>query len=876
MVGSSESRPNPDALLERVQRGERASARGKLKIFFGAAPGVGKTYAMLEAAHARHAAGVDVLVGIVETHGREQTARLIEGLPVLPRRRYPRNEGWMEEFDLDAALARHPALLLLDELAHSNANGARHLKRWQDVEELLEAGIDVYSTLNVQHIESLNDVVAQITGVLVRETVPDQVLELAHEIELIDLPADELIDRLRAGKVYLPEQAERALEHFFRPGNLNALRELALRRTAERVDSNVVALREEAGGAKTWPVSEKLLVAVGPGPNATNLIRATRRLAVQLEAEWYAVYVETARQAHAPPEERAAIFEAMKLAESLGAETTSIAGESVATALLEFARTMNISRIVVGKAPGSRLVNALIEGSGEISIIALDGGIRHKPVGQRPFAIPPARELLYALGVVLAATALSLALRDRIDRTNLVMLYLLAILGISTRSSRATAIAASFLSVALFDFFCVPPYLTFAVSDTEYVLTFAVMLALSLVVSTLTIRLRQQAVLAIQRENRTQSLYHLSRGLSSVQRIFDAAESLAKLASQVFGAKVNLFLPDEEGKISFRRRVSDLFQPPAQEEGIAQWAMDHRQRAGKLAPTLPGATALYVPMVVGDESVGVFAIDTPPDSPEQSALLAAMLNLTGQTIVRLRALEQARQSAVEAESERLRGALLSAVSHDLKTPLTSITGAASTLRTQEGQLTPEQRHQLCASIEEEAQRLNGLVTNLLAMTNLESAPIQLNKTWCPLEELIGATIEAFGRQLGDREVKVTIPNDAPLVLLDERLFDHVLRNLLENAIHYTPVHSPIEFRATFEPDQLRLAVLDEGPGIAPGDLPRLFDKFYRGSESSRHQGAGLGLSIVRAIVEAHGGTVSAANRVPKGAIFEWTIPLLRS
>lgn len=876
MVDPAHSRPDPDALLERVQREDRASTRGKLKIFFGAAPGVGKTYAMLEAAHARKASGIDVLVGVVETHGRSDTASRLDGLSLLPRRELAYKGQSMTEFDLDAALARHPQLILIDELAHSNAEGSRHRKRWQDVEELLDAGIDVYSTLNVQHIESLNDVVAQITGVLVRETVPDHVLELAHEMELIDLPADELIDRLRQGKVYLPEQAERALEHFFQPGNLNALRELALRRTAESVDSSVLALREESPDAKTWPVNERILVAIGPSPFAPNLIRATRRLATQLEAEWIAVYVETAKDANSPPGDRANIYDSMKLAESLGAEVTSIAGDSVATALLSFARSRNISRIVVGKAPGSRLVNALIQGSGEISVIALDGGIKHKPVSSTPIAIPPKREILEALLFIAAATGISILLRDRIDRANLVMILLLAVLGVAVRSSRSTATIASLLAVAAFDFFCVPPYLTFAVSDSEYLLTFAVMLTLSLVVSSLTVRLRQQAGFAIQRENRTQSLYHLSRNLSSVQRIFDAAESLNSLASQVFQSRVNVYLPDTDGKLSFRRRVTESVMPPSQEEGIAQWAFDHRQRAGKSANTLPGATFLYIPLVVQNESSAVFAIETPPDAPEQNALLEAMLNLTAQTIERLTALDEARQASIEAEAERLRGTLLSAVSHDLKTPLASITGAASTLASQDHQLSSEQRTALSRSIEEESQRLNRLVTNLLEMTRLESAPIVLNKDWCSLEELIGSTLESYAHQLEGRAVAIQIAPDAPLVSADELLLEHVLSNLLENALHYTPPGSPLEFRVTFDRTTVRCALLDSGPGLAPADLPHIFDKFYRGVQSVSSRGAGLGLAIVKAIVEAHHGVVSAGHRQPQGAIFEFTLPLART
>ncbi|MCX6613048.1 MAG: sensor histidine kinase KdpD [Acidobacteria bacterium] len=863
MIENNESRPNPDLLLERAQREENAVHKGKLKIFFGAAPGVGKTFAMLESAQAKKAAGADVVVGVIETHGRAETAAKLTGLEILPR---------TTEFDLDAALKRKPELILIDELAHTNAKGSRHLKRWQDVEELLADGIDVYSTLNVQHVESLNDVVAQITGVIVRETVPDQVVELASEMELIDLPVEELIDRMKDGKIYVPEQAERALVHFFKPGNLNALREMALRRTAVHVDTNVVALR----GEKTWPVAERLLLAIGPSPYAQNLIRATKRLATQWEAPWCVLYVETGAHASYSAAERERIQASLELAESLGAETAKIGGQSVAQSVLEFARMRNVTRIIVGKSPGSKLAGALLESSGEISVIALDGGGKlERPIRPR-VSVPPGREIVEAFLWIAAATAIAMMMRETISQTNIVMVYLLAVIAVASRYSRETAIFTSILGVASFDFFCVRPYLTFAVSDVEYLLTFLVMLFVSIVISTLTVRLRNQASAAIERENRTQSLFRLSKELADVQRLYEVAESLAAIAAGVFRSGVNVFLPDAEGKLSFRRRLANGLLPPVQEEGVAQWCFDHGLVAGKESSTLPGATVRYQPLSVRGKCFGVFAIEEPPRDSEQVALLNALLAQAAQAMDRLVAREAARQAAVAAEGEQLRSSLLSAVSHDLRTPLTSIAGAASTLLDQRDQLGRERRDELLVSIGDESKRLNRLVGNLLEMTRLENGPVKLRLEWCSLEEIVGSVVDQMDDQFAGRELKVSVAPDLPLIEAEAQLLAQALQNLLENAVKYTPPASAIEVRAERAGSQLRLSVLDEGPGLPRGEEGRVFEKFYRGEDGGSRRGVGLGLAIVKSIVQAHGGQVAASNRPGHGAQFEILLPLKKS
>lgn len=849
MVDRDANRPDPDLLLEQTRRQE---GRGRLKIFFGAAPGVGKTYAMLESAHARRKAGTDVVVGVIETHGRQDTAAKLEGLEVLPRER---------EFALDLALERRPELILIDELAHTNADGSRHLKRWQDVEELLEAGIDVYSTLNVQHVESLNDVVAQITGVIVRETVPDHIVEIADEIELIDLPVEELIERLRAGKVYVPEQAERALENFFKPGNLNALREMALRQTAEHVDSNVMALRGASAGAKTWPVAERLVLAIGPSPYSQNLIRATKRLATQLEAGWIVMSVETSES---NAEARAKTHEAMELAASLGAETVTVGGHSVAQAVLEYARLRNATRIVVGKSPGSKLVGALIEGSGDIAVIALDGGGKLERKMLPAVTLPRASELGLAMVWVAGATVLGLLLRDRIAQTNIVMVYLLAVVAISWRYSRETAVIAAVVSVASFDFFCVPPYFTFAFTDLEYVFTFGFMLMVSLVIGTLTVKLREQAAAAIDRENRAQSLFRLSRELADDQRLSDAAQTFAGVATAVMRTGFNVFLPDGENKVSFRRRLSNEFTPPAQEEGIAQWCLDHGQPAGKATATLPGATAQYRPIAVREKTLAVVAIEEPPTDPGQKALLDSLVQQTAIAMDRLLVQEEARQAAFAAEGERLRNSLLSAVSHDLRTPLTSIAGAASALLEQQGMLDEKQRRELLESIADESTRLNQLVANLLEITRLEDGKLRLRKEWCGLDEIVASVVEEFASE----RIAVKVDADLPLIEAEPQLLAQALRNLIENAIKYTPAGSRITVVAEKAGVKVRLAVVDAGPGIPPGDEEKVFEKFYRGTATSKVRGVGLGLAIVKSIAIAHGGSVRAMNRREGGAEFE--------
>ena len=877
----SETRPDPDALLRRVQRDE--AKRGRLKVFFGAAPGVGKTYAMLSAARAQRGAGKDVVIGWVETHRRVETAALAEGFERLPPREVEHRGVRLQEFDIDAAIARRPGLLLLDELAHSNAPGSRHPKRWQDARELLEAGIDVWTTLNVQHLESVNDLVERVTGVLVRETLPDRVLDEADEVEFVDLPPEDLLRRLEEGKVYLPDQAARAVKRFFRKGNLTALRELALRRTAEHVDADVQVYRRDHAIEATWPVAERVLVSIRPNPESGRLVRAARRLAARLRAEWIAVWVESPGQPPLSPAERSDLAAAFALAEQLGAKTATVSGPSVSEALLAFARQRNISTIVVGKPAHGRwrdrlrgsLVDAIVRASGDIDVFIVSGERAEAAAPARRPTLPlSARPLHYVWSgaVVVLCTLLCWAMVGRFDRSNLVMTYLLGVAFVASRLGRGPAAATAVLSVAAFDFFFVPPYLTFAVTDTQYVVTFAVMLVVSLLISTLAARVRAQADAARQREQRTQVLYAMSRDVAAARTVEEVAGVGSRHVSDVFGGPAAAFVPGPSGAL--RAAGGEAPGEGSRETAVAQWAFDHGQPAGLGTDTLPGAAAVYLPLRGTRAVLGVLGLRPDPSllplRPDQADLLEALARQIASGLERARLADEAQQARVAMESERLRSTLLSSVSHDLRTPLATITGAASSLL-QGSSLGEEGRRDLEEAIYEEAGRLNRLVTNLLDMTRLESGSLQLNRDWHSLEELVGSALARLEPALKDRAVRVSIPVDLPLVPVDGVLVEQALVNLLENAAKYTEKEGAIRVAARAADGAVEVEVADEGPGLPPGTEERVFEKFYRADSAPR--GFGLGLPICRAIVTAHGGRIWAERGEPRGTLFRFTLPL---
>jgi two-component system sensor histidine kinase KdpD len=877
------ARPDPDVLLRLVQAEEARASRGQLKVFFGATPGVGKTFAMLEAARARKLAGTEVVAGVVETHGRAETAALLDGIEVLPRRAVEYRGTVLHEFDLDGALARKPALLLVDELAHTNAPGSRHGKRWQDVEELLAAGIDVYTTVNVQHLESLNDVVAQITGVRVRETLPDAVLEGADEIELVDVTADVLLQRLHEGKVYAPELAGRAQESFFRRGNLIALRELALRRTAERVDAQMRGYMAERGIRTMWAAGDRVLVCLGDGPDPARLVRAARRIAERLGAELVALHVDVPGGSE---EARARRARALSLAERLGGSAVVVTGDRPAEEIAAYARAHNVTRIVLG-APRARpwwrawsrsLAHRLLEASPGVDVHVVAAGEAVALEAGLPLRRSAAAPRDYALAAVVPiGTALALLpLRDRMSTIDVAMLFMLGVVLVASRRSRAPSAMASVLAIALFDVLFVPPYGTFAVSDARYVLTFTVMLVVALLMGDLTGRVRRQAEAARLRERTTATLYALSRDLASARQRADLARVLLRHLHDLFGGAVALYLPDGADHVE---RIASLpgavIGDAAKEHATAQWVHLHGQPAGRGTETLPAAEAHYVPLATPGLRLGAIGVRPEPldrfDDAGQRHLLEAMVGQAAVALERTGIADEARRVHLVAEAERLRTALLSSLSHDLRTPLGAIEGAASALLADDA-ATPDVRRELAGTVLDEARRMHRLVANLLEMVRLESGELQVKREWHVVRDLVGVALHRTDHALAGREVSVQVPEDLPLVPVDEILLEQALVNLLENAAKHTAPGTPVEVGARSLRGAVELWVADRGPGLPPGDPARLFEKFERGGAAV--SGAGLGLSIARGIVVAHGGRIWAEARPGGGATFRLTLPIV--
>ena len=877
-----EQRPSPDELLNRVRREAERSREGQLKIFFGAAPGVGKTYAMLEAARLKKRDGVDIVVGLAETHGRRETEALLEGLEVLPRRDMEYRGRSLREFDLDSAPRPKPAITLVDELAHTNAPGSRHKKRWQDAYALPGSGISVYSTVNVQHLESLNDVVSQITGINVRETVPDFLLDRADEIELIDLPPDDLLQRLREGKVYMPEQAAAAIENFFRKGNLIALRELALRRTADRVDEQMQVYRQDKGIKEIWPAGERIMVCIGANPRSIKLIHAARRLAAGLRAEWIAAHVEAPARMRPSESDLTQLADHMRLAESLGAETVTLSGARMSEEILTYARRRNVTRIIVGKPTHPRWkdklfgspLDEIVRGSGDIDVYVISGDVAaphvHGEAGARSWR---KREWVLSTAVVAACTVIARLLFPYFERLDIAMLYVLGVVFAASRTSKWPSLFAALLSVAAFDFFFITPYYTFAVSDVRYFITFAVMFIVSFVISRLTLRVRQQAEAARLRERRTAALYNLSRDLVRERGAKRLSEIAMKLIGEVFDSRVAILVPDEQNRLAAANGGPPAFTPEAQEMSVAQWVFEHRQPAGLGSDTLPGAKALYLPLIASAGVIGVIGL-LPNDAaarfkPERFHYLEAFANQTAIAIERSFLGEAAQRALLKAETESLRNTLLSSISHDLRTPLSAITGAASALLQRDVMLDTNSRIDLVTTIHEEAEHLNRIIKNVLDMTRLESGAIKINKEWQSLEEIVGVVLDRLGDRLNDHPVTVKLPGNLPLIPFDGLLIEQVLVNLFDNAIKYTPKGTPLELSASESFYTVTVELADRGPGIPPGDEERIFEKFVRGRGSAG--GVGLGLAICRTIINAHGGKIWAENREGGGAVFRFTL-----
>ncbi len=869
----------------RVQAEDAKDVRGKLKIFFGMAPGVGKTYAMLLAARKIAKEGIDVVVGYVEPHVRPETQALVMGLDLLPRRTSTQHGKTVQEFDLEGAIARKPQVVLVDELAHSNAEGSTHAKRWQDVEDLLQAGIDVYTTLNVQHLESLNDVVAQVTMIPVRETVPDHVFEAADEVELVDLAPDDLLCRLKEGKVYLPAQAYRAIENFFRKGNLLALRELALRKTAERVGAQAVDYRQQHDVARIWPTSERLLVCVGPSPMSARLVRATRRMASSLRATWTALHVDLEQRPLTQAEDKQRLEQNLRLAEELGATVAHLAGTNFADTVLEYARNHNVTKIVVGKPTRSRwqffwqrtFIEQLIRDCGDIDIYFISGDDQAPSTTshQAKPSLTPWKPYAWSVVTTAICTAICAVLFPFLEITNLVMVYLAGVVAIALAYGRGPSILTTVLGVAAFDLFFVPPYGNFVVSDTQYFLTFGVMLATGIVISELTVRVRAQTISARERERKTAALLSLSKELTQLPTSEAVANAAQKIIASAIDVDTWIVVPNSDGQLLPLSALPES-SPPSKDDAVTRWVFDHREIAGAGTDTLPGTTATYIPLLVTGGIVGVLGVkpknEAQPLSSEQRELLRAFASQLASALERCALAGQAEQIRLQVETERLRNALLSAVSHDLRTPLATITGAASLLVDERQQLSAATCHDLAESIMDEAERLHRLVTNLLDLTKLEAGVIQVQRELQPIEEVIGVVLSRLERQLRGHSVKTHLPEDLSLVPIDGLLIQQVLINLLDNAVKFSPEGSPIDLTARQEENFLWIEIADRGPGFPPGEADRLFEKFYR-VNGRTGVGSGIGLAICRGIVDLHGGKIVAENRHGGGALFRFALPI---
>lgn len=891
----SDDRPDPDAVLAKLEAETRPGGEGRLKVFLGYAAGVGKTYAMLAAAQMARREGRAVVVGYVEPHARPETAALLEGLELLPRRRLQYRELALEEFDLDAALARRPELLLVDELAHTNVEGSRHPKRWQDVAELLAAGISVYTTLNVQHLDSLNDVIARITGVLVRETVPDAILERADEIELIDLPPDELLERFRRGRVYLPEQARRAAERFFRKETLVALRELALRKVTEHVHRQVELGRRSLAAQPIWATQHCLLVAVGPSPSSGRLVRATRRLATELRAPWYAVAVQQPTHTERADDSRSeSVDRHLRLAEQLGAEVVTLVDADIARALVRFAHSRGVTRLVVGKTaePGWKrllrptLVDKVTRLSGDLEILIISGDAPEddeSAPARSPAVAPSWRGLRRPAGIVAGVLALTtlagLGLRALgVPETNIVALFVLAVAIAAYTTNWGASIAAAIGAVLLFNFFFTAPVFTLTVDDPAYLITFAAMLAIGLAISALVARVRAQALAASQRADANDILYRVSRDLAAAPTRHQVAAETQRRLAQLLGGEAAVFLVTADGKELGEAIGDAALAGDERERAVAAWAFAQRRPAGAGTDTLPGARGLYLPLLSrGGERrglLGVHAATARPLAGERRRLLESIAALAAQAFERCQLEESARVSHANAEAERLRSDLLATVSHDLRTPLAAIGGAAaSVLGSPRSRLSDADR-QLLEDLGQETTRLMRLSEKLLQLGRLQEGRALIAPEWIPLDEPVAAALRQLAPLAGSSEIRVDLGAETPLVWADGALLTQALANLLENALLHgaTAGAAPaISLRARAEGDGLCLEVLDRGPGLPPGDPEQLFARFVRGAQP-RGSGSGLGLAICRAVAQAHGGRIEALHREGGGACFRLWLP----
>ena len=883
-----ERRPSPEALLAKADREDR----GKLKIFLGAAPGVGKTYEMLMSARARQADGTDVVIGVVETHGRKETEALVAGLETVARTSVVYKERALDEMDIDAILARRPTLALVDELAHTNAPGSRHPKRYLDVLELLASGIDVYTTLNIQHVESLNDIVAQITRIRVRETVPDSIIDRADDIEIIDITPQDLIKRMQDGKVYVPKTARRAIENYFSPGNLTALRELALRRTAQRVDDQLLNHMQAHAISGPWAAGERILVCLDHGRNGATLVRYARRHADRLRAPWTVIHLETAKSAFLGEADKDRLAACMRLAEQLGAETVTLPAASVSRELLAYATANNFNHLIIGKSERSwwrerlegSITHDLIRHAGTISVHVMSGGTEEvAPRGVRtakPANRIKPKDYLFSLAFVSVAVVIGILLDQVLNVQNLALVFLMGVLASAVRGGLGPGLFASFLGATAFNFFFLEPRYTLTIRDPESVVALLFFLGTALVASNLAAAVQRQAMAARQRARTTEDLYLFSRKLAGTGTLDDVLWATAYQMASMLKVRVVLLLP-EDGTIAVRAGYPPDDTLVDADIAAARWAWEHDRPAGRAADTLPGAKRLYLPLRTGRGAIGVVGLDNDRQGPllnsDQQRLFDALADQAALAIERIQLVADVDKAKLAAETDRLRTALLTSISHDLKTPLAAIMGSAGTIKDFGGGLSEEAKTELLTTVIEESERLHRFIANLLDMTRIESGAMIPNSAPHFVGDIVGSALARAAKITAEHRVETAIPDDLPMVKVDPVLLEQSLFNLIDNAAKYAPDGTTIRIDADDAGStggMIYLRVMDEGPGLPPDDLERVFDSFYRVRKIDHVKaGTGLGLSICRGFIEAMGGSIVAANRSGRpGTVFEIGLP----
>ncbi len=877
MAGDLAQRASPDALLALAKK----EGRGHLKIFLGAAPGVGKTYAMLTSGRTEKSGGRDVVAGLIETHGRRETEQLVEGFEVLPRKPVVYHNQIVKEFDLDLALTRRPSLLLVDEYAHTNVSGSRHPKRWQDIDELLSAGIDVWTTLNIQHLESLNDVVQKITKVRVRETVPDTVFDKADEIILVDFPPDELLKRLAEGKVYVQDTAARAVEHFFKPQNLTALRELALRRAAERIDVDLVSRMQAQAIEGPWAAGERILACIGPDPISPTVIRTAKRLADLMDAPWIAVTVERPG-ANLSEAARQRLDDAMKLAVSLGAETQTLSGSDLPAELLRFSKFENVTQIVIGRSRGGyfsellrrSLPHELVRRTQDIAIHLVTREI--EPLPRAPFSLRWtgfSLELLpfvYATAAVAAALGIGELLTKLTPIPNLSMVFLMAVLLPAVSFGIWPAIYASILSFLVYNFFFIEPIYTFTVAEPYELLALGIFLVVAVVTSALAGRVRQQAKISAGRVRAMRRLYEFTRRLSGLASIDAVAEGAAsEIHASLERSVVVLLQQGDDLDLVAAWPPEDSLDAAAMT--AARWAYSHAEPAGADTGTLPIVPWFFVPLRIGDKTLGVIGLARPagtgPIDSEARALLDTLSEQTAAALERASLAREMVSARTATETERVRNTLLASISHDFRTPLSSILGAATSLIDYGDKLDSAAKKDLLAQIKQETESLDEMVRNLLAITRIDAGALELRRDWIDLREIVERVVSAARRRGAKQRIEVALPADLPLVRADATLVEQALGNVIGNAVVHTPAGTTVFVDAQVAPAEIAVRVTDNGPGIPAEALPQVFDKFVKAdvSQADGGQGTGLGLAIAKGIVEAHGGSIAAESPHAQGA-----------